>query len=165
MGVRSTEVLAGWCPFEGRPCKTDDAYFAALTAAVFEARFRPDVVRARWDALRQAFAGFSLRTVSTWNDDAVDALLAAPGIIRNPKKIRATLRNARDLRARVERYGSVARYVDAFRPDLEALVRDLDEWAHYIGAPSIRFFVCCAGIERRWKTLFDWQPAPDPGSS
>jgi hypothetical protein len=37
-----------WCPFIDVAPQTDDQYFEALTAAVFQARFNPEVVRRRW---------------------------------------------------------------------------------------------------------------------
>ena len=64
----------------------------------------------------------------------------APSMIRNRKKILATLRNARDLRMRGTRFGSVSAYLRSFG-DEDAVVQDVDTWAHYIGAPSIRWFV------------------------
>ena len=38
---------AGFCPLAGRRPPGDDDYFEALSAAVFQARLRPDIVRAR----------------------------------------------------------------------------------------------------------------------
>jgi DNA-3-methyladenine glycosylase I len=133
-------VIAGWNPLGGRPPAGDDDVFELLTAAVFQARFRPAVVRARWPAIGRAFAGFDLHAVAAWPDGKLDELLAAEGMIRNPKKIRATLRNARDLAAHSRRCGSALAYLRSVG-DEEAQVRDIDTWAHYIGAPSIRWFV------------------------
>lgn len=146
----SGREVSGWCPLGGRRAEDDDEYFEALTAAVFECRFSSDIVRARWPSIRAAFAGLSLSTVAEWPDGEVDRLLLAPGIIRSRKKIAATLRNARDLFDRARRYGSVRAYFDTFRPDVAALVRELDGWAHYIGAPSIRWFLRCAGVVSAW---------------
>lgn len=137
--------VRGWCPFEGRRPATDDDYFEALTAAVFQARFNSDVVRQRWPHIREAFAGFDLDEVAAWPDSAVEELLLAPGIIRNRKKILATIRNARDLLARARQHGSVRAYLRS-AGDPDALAADIDTWAHYIGAPSIRWFLRCAGI-------------------
>lgn len=61
-------------------------------------------------------------------------------MIRNRKKILAILRNARDLEALAARHGSALACLRSFG-DEEALVRDVDTWAHYIGAPSIHWFV------------------------
>lgn len=146
--------MRGWCPLDG-PARSDDELFEALTAAVFQARFSPEVVRRRWPAIRRAFADFSLAEVARWDDARVDELLAAPGIIRNRKKILATLRNARDLAALASEHGSAVAWLahGARTPAVDgerALVHTVDEWAHYIGAPSIRWFLGCAGlVERR----------------
>lgn len=134
-------IVEGWNPLAGERARSDGQVFELLAAAVFQARFRPAVVRARWPAIRRAFAGFALATVAAWPDDRLDDLLAAEGMIRNPKKIRATLRNARDLEARSRKFGSAYAYLQSFGGDAEAMVRDIDTWAHYIGAPSIRWFV------------------------
>lgn len=133
-------MVAGWNPLGDRPATSDDQIFELLTAAVFQARFRPAVVQARWPAIRQGFADFELQVVAHWPDEKLAALMQAEGMIRNQKKIHATLRNARDLRARSERFGSALAYLRSFDED-EALVRDIDTWAHYIGAPSIRWLV------------------------
>ena len=50
-----------------------------------------------------------------------------------------------NLQAQVRRYGSAMDYLHSFGGDEEALVRDVDTWAHYIGAPSIRWFVRALG--------------------
>ncbi len=89
--------------------------------------------------------------VARWPDSEQERLLEAPGIIRSPKKVVATLRNARDLAERRDRFGSVRAYLDSFAPDLEALVEELDSWAHYVGAPSLRWFLGCVGIPARWR--------------
>jgi hypothetical protein len=138
-------VIPGWNPLGGRPPASDDQVFELLTAAVFQARFRPTVVRARWRAIGRAFAGFDLHAVAAWPDEKLDELLAAEGMIRNAKKIRATLRNARDLAARSRQYGGALAYLRSIGTDEEAQVREIDTWAHYIGAPSIRWFVRALG--------------------
>jgi DNA-3-methyladenine glycosylase I len=138
-------VVDGWNPLGERPAAGDDELFELLAAAVFQARFRPAVVRARWPGIRRAFADFHLATVAAWPDERLGVLMDAEGMIRNEKKIRATLRNARDLQARSRQYGSALAYVRSFGGDEQALVEDVDSWAHYIGAPSIRWFVRALG--------------------
>src|SRR5690606_17346728 len=125
----SVQLVDGWNPLENRLPVHDDEVFELLTAAVFQARFRPDVVRARWPKIRRGFADFDLETVSRWPDDKTTELLAAEGMIRNTKKIRATLRNARDLQIRREQFGSALAYLSSFGPDPAALVQDIDTWA------------------------------------
>jgi DNA-3-methyladenine glycosylase I len=138
-------VVEGWNPLGARPAACDEEVFELLTAAVFQARFRPDVVRARWPCIRQGFADFDLAAVAGWPDERVEELMQVAGMIRNRKKILATLRNARDLQALGRRFGGTLAYLRSFGTDEEARVRDIDTWAHYIGAPSIRWFVRALG--------------------
>jgi 3-methyladenine DNA glycosylase Tag len=105
-----------------------------------------DIVRVRWPSIRKAFVEFDLRLVASWPDTEVDRLLGSPGIIRNRKKVTAVLRNGRDLLRRAERYGSVRAYLSSYRGDDSALIDGLDDWMHYIGAPSIRSYLYCIGI-------------------
>lgn len=133
-------IVPGWNPLGGRPPANDDEVFELLVAAVFQARFNPTIVASRWPALRAAFADFRLEIVARWADEEWEALLRVPGMIRNPKKIRATLRNARDLAALSQEHGGALAYLDSLGSG-EALVEAIDGWAHYIGAPSIRWFV------------------------
>ncbi len=134
-------IVDGWNPLGGKPPVDDNQIFEVLTAAVFQARFRPDVVRARWPSIDRGFASFDVQTVAGWPDEKLTELLQFEGMIRNPKKIRATLRNARELEAIGRRHGSARAYLLSFGEDEDALVQDIDTWAHYIGAPSIRWFV------------------------
>src|SRR5690348_5086117 len=117
------------------PC-SDNEHFEALTAAVFSARFNADIVRGRWPAIRHAFADFDLDRVASWPDGESERLLAYPGMIRNRKKIIATLRNARELAEKATLYGSVQSYLASFGPSTQAVIDELDGWVHYIGAPS-----------------------------
>lgn len=133
----------GWYPLDGPP-RTDAEWLEALTAAVFQARFRPELVRARWPAIRAAFANFDVEAVASLPDEAVARLREAPGVIRNDKKLRATLRNARALGRLAREAGSVSAWIAALPPG-EARVQAVDAWAHYVGAPSIRWLLRAAG--------------------
>lgn len=140
-------IVTGWNPLAGDFPSHDDQVFELLTAAVFQARFRPDVVRTRWPKIRDGFAHFELEVVASWPDEKETELMEFLGMIRNPKKIRATLLNARELKALSRQYGNLQSYLRAFDRDQEALTRHIDTWAHYIGAPSIRWFVQACGTD------------------
>src|SRR5690606_12462540 len=102
-----------------------------------------------WPSIREGFMHFNLEIVASWPDEKLTELMAFQGMIRNTKKIRATLLNARHLKAYSCRYGSLHAYLCSFGKDQEALVRDIDGWAHYIGAPSIRWFVQACDINNK----------------
>jgi len=100
----------------------------------------------RWPSIRKAFADFHLRDVASWSDGDAERILAYPGMIRNRKKVMATLRNARQLLDKVKAHGSVQSYLALFGEDTDALIDELDGWVHYIGAPSLRCYLHCVGL-------------------
>ena len=130
----------------GVPLHDDRSLFELLTLEGAQAGLSWITVLRKRDNYRAAFAGFDPAQVARFGPTDEAALLTNPGIIRNRKKVQATIRNARDLLQRAERYGSVRAYLESFGTDVEALVADLDGWAHYIGAPSIRWFLRCARV-------------------
>ncbi|SEI40554.1 Methyladenine glycosylase [Frateuria terrea] len=132
-------IVEGWNPLDDQPARSDDQVFELLAAALFQARFRPAVVQARRAAIRRTFAGFDLAAVAAWPDEQIAGLMAAGGMIRNEKKIRARLHNANDLAVRSRRWGSALAYLHSLGRDEEDLVRGIDTWAHYIAVdPLVR---------------------------
>lgn len=107
-----------WCPLQEGGVRTDDEHFETLTAVV-----------------------------ASWPEQEIERLMQQPGIIRNRKKIVATLRNAGELMRLRRRYGSVQAYLKNARRGRSGLVQTVDGWAHYIGAPSIRCYLTCAGLD------------------
>jgi len=146
--VTAMQQAPCWCPHHGRRITTDNEHFEALTCAVFCARFNPEVVKRRWPAIREGFADFELNTVASWNEMEVARILSVPGMIRNRKKIVATLRNAVELAKIADRYGSVEEYLRLVSRSTEELSAALDSWTHYIGTPSIRCYLKCTGAAR-----------------
>jgi DNA-3-methyladenine glycosylase I len=69
-------------------------YLDVITRAVFQSGMSWRVVEAKWPGFREAFAGFDPAVVAAYTDDDVERLAADKGIIRNRRKIEATITNA-----------------------------------------------------------------------
>ena len=90
----------------------DDAgYLAVLTQAVFQAGFSWKVVRDKWENFEKAFDGFALNSVANYDERDVERLVSDASIIRNGRKIKATLENARVMRDLVAEHGSFHDYL------------------------------------------------------
>jgi DNA-3-methyladenine glycosylase I len=74
-----------------------DSVFSHITRTVFESGLGPGVVERRWPAFEQAFAGFEPEAVAAFGSDDVERLLADASIVRNRRKIEATVANAQAL--------------------------------------------------------------------
>ena len=85
-------------PQQIEPTRLAD-YLDVLTKAVFQSGMSWRVVEAKWDGFREAFAGFDPATVAAFTDDDVERLAADTRIIRNRRKIEATITNAETMLA------------------------------------------------------------------
>jgi DNA-3-methyladenine glycosylase I len=132
------------CPFvKAKAGVTDDEYFEALSGEVFRVIIGIKPVIARWRNIKRAFENFSVEKVAKFNDVDVERLMLETSIIRNRKKIWATIQNAREFLKIRRQYGSFWSYLESFGGAIDSLVADLDDRLHYVGAPSIRRFLNC----------------------
>ena len=78
----------------GKPTHDEAALFEALVLTYFENGLSWALVFDKRDSLRAAFHGFSPSAVAAMNSGHVERLMADTSIIRNRRKIEATLHNA-----------------------------------------------------------------------
>lgn len=97
----------------------DNGYFEQMTKAVFQAGFSWQVVNNKWPSFRHAFDGFDVERVAAYGPEDVDRLLSDTGIVRNGRKIEATIANAIQFQVIRREFGS-----------FEAYLRSLDELAY-----------------------------------
>ena len=90
---------------------SDDGYLEQMTAAVFRAGFSWQVVADKWAEIRKSFDGFDVGMVANYDDSDIDRLLANPKIIRNGRKIEATIYNAQVIRDLSAQHGSLHNYL------------------------------------------------------
>jgi DNA-3-methyladenine glycosylase I len=79
----------------GFPVTDERGLFERLSLEAFQSGLSWRTILARRDAFRVAFAGFQPDVLALYGADDVDRLLADASIIRNRRKIEATLANAR----------------------------------------------------------------------
>ena len=89
----------------------DSGYFEELTKAVFRAGFCWKVIHDKWPHFRAAFDGFNIQTVASYAEPDLDRLLSDSGIVRNGRKIEATIYNAQIMQAVISEHGSFYDYL------------------------------------------------------
>ena len=65
-----------------------------MTKAIFQSGFSGQVVEQKWPNFQEPFEGFSVARVADFDDRDLDRLLQDEGIVRNGRKLEATIRNA-----------------------------------------------------------------------
>lgn len=81
----------------GRPVRGDVALFERITLEAFQSGLSWLVILRKREAFRAAFAGFDPDAVSAFDESDGVRLMSDAGIVRNRRKIEATLANARAL--------------------------------------------------------------------
>ena len=100
----------GHSPPQEKP-KNDGGYFEATTTAVFLSGFRWESVSNIGPNFQKAFRNFSVDEVSAFDGRDVERLLEDSGIVRNGRKIEATIHNARALKATQTEFGSFVKFL------------------------------------------------------
>ena len=95
--------------------KNDNEYFEVLSKAVFRAGFSWEVVELKWPNIKKGFIGFDIKAVSRFDHRDIDRLLTDPKMIRNGRKIKATIDNANILKRIIRDYGSVRKFIKSLR--------------------------------------------------
>lgn len=108
----------------GRRKHSDTALFEKLCLEMFQAGLSWRTVLHKRAAFREVFHGFDTARVVLMTEEDADALMADRRIIRNRRKIDATIHNARLMRTQFAQENSFVAYVYSFG-DGAALHRDL----------------------------------------
>ncbi|OLS26752.1 MAG: DNA-3-methyladenine glycosylase 1 [Candidatus Heimdallarchaeota archaeon LC_2] len=92
--------------------KDDKGYFEVITRSVFQAGFSFEVIERKWEGFKEVFSNFDPIIISKWSDADIVNALESPLIVRNPRKIKATVENAQTFLKIVKENGSFANYID-----------------------------------------------------
>jgi len=151
--------VPGW---KATPPKDDRGYFERMTTHLFSAGLNWQVVENKKAAFKRAFADFSPDKVTKFTERDVKRLMRDAGIVRNQKKIRATIHNAAQFQQIKKDYGSFRRYLASFGRREKELQADIQERFHHMGAATTRMFLWSVGYpltptaeEKKWMASHD----------
>src|SRR5690625_772208 len=95
----------------GRPVHDDRKLFEMLTLEGAQAGLSWITILKRRENYRNAFAHFDPKVISEFGQKEIEALVHNEGIIRNKRKIVATINNAKAFLQVKEKYGSFHAYI------------------------------------------------------
>jgi DNA-3-methyladenine glycosylase I len=101
----------------GNPALDDRSQFEFLVLESAQAGLSWLTVLRKREAYRESYAGFNPETAAGWGEKEIAQLLGNPGIIRNRRKIEASISNARIFLDISSRYGSFAGWLLSFSDD------------------------------------------------
>jgi 3-methyladenine DNA glycosylase Tag len=128
-----------------------------MSKSLFTAGLSWTMVEKKWPNFRKAFDSFSPEKVAKMTERDIRSLMGDEGIVRNERKIRATIHNAGRFVGLRKEFGSFEGYVASFGKDEEKLQRDLQERFHHVGGSTARMFLWSVGYkltpnaeEKKW---------------
>jgi 3-methyladenine DNA glycosylase Tag len=146
--------VPGW---KTEPPESDTEYFDILSRAIFTAGLNWRMVEKKWPAFKEAFLGFTPAKVAKLTNADVSSLMKDTRIVRNEKKIRATVENARTVLDIQKEFGSMRDYIDSFGKKEKLVLEDLQRRFRFMGPSTARTFLWMAGYpltptkeERMW---------------
>ncbi|MHA2029361.1 MAG: DNA-3-methyladenine glycosylase I [Candidatus Kariarchaeaceae archaeon] len=114
--------------------KDNRGYFEVITKSVFQAGFSFEVIERKWEGFREVFSNFDPSKISKWSEADVIEALESPLIVRNQKKIKATIENAKTFQEIVKQNGSFANYIDSIREmDYEERSKEISSKFKWMG--------------------------------
>jgi DNA-3-methyladenine glycosylase I len=119
-------------------------FLEVMTRAVFQSGISWKVVEAKWPGMRRAFANFDAKKVARLGPEDVDRLMADASVIRNRRKIEATIENAVELLALDKEYGGFREYLRS-HGSFEELVADLRRRFKFLGDTGSYYFLHVVG--------------------
>jgi len=130
----------------GVPVEDDTAVFERLVLEIFQAGLNWRLILYKREALRRAFAGFSIPQVASFGEKEIERLLNDKAIVRNRRKIEATIENARIFSQLIRDHGSFKNYLAQFDGDDEAgLFREFKKRFRFMGPKIAGSFLQSVG--------------------
>jgi DNA-3-methyladenine glycosylase I len=115
-------------------------YLETMSRAVFSAGMSSKVIDAKWTGSREAFDDFDPKIVAAYTPNDVERLMADTRIVRNRKKVEATIANAGELIVVEREFGSIEAYLASFESS-EVLVKELHKRFKFLGESVARMFL------------------------
>lgn len=130
-------------PKQIKPTKLAD-YLEILSKAVFESGMSWKVVEAKWAGFREAFRGFDPEAIAGFTPDDIDRLTNDTRIIRNRRKIEATIHNAGTMIDLDRQHKGFKNYLKS-QPGFEPLVSDMRKRFKHVGTFGAYYFLYVVG--------------------
>jgi len=142
-----------WIYRKTRP-PNGDAYFENMTHVIFQAGLSWKMIEQKWPNFRKAFNNFSIDRIAGFKEDDIKRLMTDSSIVRNRKKILATVHNAKQFQKIRKEFGSFQLYLDRLdkSKNYSLVIKELSKIFKHLGPSSARIFLYSVGEDVRHPT-------------
>ena len=119
-------------------------YLEVLTKSVFQPGMSWRVVEAKWSGIKEGFRDFDAEAVAAYTEADVDRLATDTRVIRNRRKLEATVHNAQRMLELVQEHGSFKAYLRS-HGGFEETVKDMRKRFKFLGDSGAFHFLYVVG--------------------
>jgi Methyladenine glycosylase len=119
-------------------------YLEVMTKAVFQSGMSWQVVESKWGGFQRVFKGFDPAKVARLTPKAIDKIMQDPSVIRNQRKILATVDNAETLLELDKEHGGFKKYLRSHGDYWDA-ADDLKRQFSFLGDFGVYYFLYVVG--------------------
>jgi len=144
--------VAHQAPQKKKPQSLAD-YLEVMSKSVFQSGISWKVVDSKWPGIREAFRGFDPAAIVALTPAELDAITGDTRVIRNRRKIEATVENARRMLELEAQHGGFRRYLRS-HGGFEDTVADLCKQFKFLG--DMGCFVFLYIVDEEVPSYEDW---------
>ncbi|WP_026677446.1 DNA-3-methyladenine glycosylase I [Fictibacillus gelatini] len=130
----------------GRGVTDDDQLFEFLTLEIFQAGLSWRTILHKRENFREAFSQFHIKTVMQYGKEKVEELMQNAGIIRNRRKIEATIENAQRCHQLIREYGSLFSFFQQLPEGKEDKQKAMKATFKHVGLTTAESFLMATGL-------------------
>jgi len=127
--------------------KPDSFFYKHLVSTIHVSGYRVSILRDRWGDIKKAFSDYDVNKVSRYNNEDFKRMMKNPRLIRNKRKLKACIENAKLMKEISEKYGSFGKYLDKNKSNLKKLKEELLSSFHYLGNVLVLEYLKEIGID------------------
>jgi hypothetical protein len=130
-------------PKQIKPKRLND-YLEVMTKAAFQSGISWRVIESKWSGFKEAFFDFDPVKVADLDPPDVDRLAEDTRIVRNRKKIEATVHNAQTMLDLEREHGSFKKYLKS-NGGFDSTAADMRKRFKFLGDTGIYYFLWVVG--------------------
>lgn len=130
-------------PKQIRPKRLND-YLEVMSKAVFQSGISWKVIESKWPGFKAAFFDFDPVRIAELDPPDIDRLAEDTRIVRNRRKIEATVHNAQTMLDLEREHGSFKRYLRS-KDEFDETVADMKKRFKFMGDTGAYYFLWVVG--------------------
>ncbi|WEG11963.1 DNA-3-methyladenine glycosylase I [Pullulanibacillus sp. KACC 23026] len=129
----------------GKVERKDQPLFELFILELFQTGLSWRTVLHKREAFREAFDQFQIERVAVYNEEKIAELMQNPGIIRNKRKIEATVHNAKSALEIIRNFGSLNSFFMQLPDDFGQKLKVIKRHFKHAGPSVLESFLFAAG--------------------